>query len=149
VRSLVYLCALMLDESLEIPSAGGPGDLADAISVVDGRLTVDARAAAGAFYHDCEPEVAAASVAQLRSMSVDAMASYGLDQAPAWRAIPSTYVVCLEDRTIHPDAQRVMARRATHSVEWPTSHSPFLSSPQLVVDLLADEAAAIEGAPAG
>jgi pimeloyl-ACP methyl ester carboxylesterase len=142
VRSLVYLCALMLDETLEIPSLGEPGDLADAISVVDGRLVVDTEKAKGAFYHDCEPEVAAASVAQLRSMSADAMAAFGLDGAPAWRAIPSTYAVCLEDRTIDPDAQRVMARRATRAVEWPTSHSPFLSEPQLVVDLLADEAAA-------
>jgi pimeloyl-ACP methyl ester carboxylesterase len=75
-------------------------------------------------------------------MSADALAAFGLDGVPAWRAVPSTYAVCLEDRTIDPDAQRVMARRATRTVEWPTSHSPFLSEPQLVVDLLADEAAA-------
>jgi pimeloyl-ACP methyl ester carboxylesterase len=144
VRSLVYLCALMLDESLEMPPIGEPGDLADAISVVDGRLVVDTEKAKGAFYHDCEPEVAAASVAQLRSMSADAMAAYGLDGPPAWRAIPSIYAVCLEDRTIEPQAQRAMARRATRTVEWPTSHSPFLSEPQLVVDLLAEEAVAVD-----
>jgi hypothetical protein len=29
-----------------------------------------------------------------------------------------------------------MAQRATHVVEWNTSHSPMLSRPDLIVDLL-------------
>jgi hypothetical protein len=44
--------------------------------------------------------------------------------------------VCGEDRTISPATQRRWASRVGASVEWPTSHSPFLSQPELVVDLL-------------
>jgi hypothetical protein len=31
-----------------------------------------------------------------------------------------------------------MAKRCTHTVDLPTSHSPFLSAPDRVADLLAD-----------
>ena len=55
----------------------------------------------------------------------------------AWRTIPSTYVVCSEDRAIDVWLQEAFATRATNTVVWPTSHSPFVSRPELVVELLA------------
>jgi hypothetical protein len=51
-------------------------------------------------------------------------------------------VVCSEDRAIAAWIQESFAVRATNSVVWPTSHSPFLSQPDLVVDLLAGLATA-------
>jgi pimeloyl-ACP methyl ester carboxylesterase len=62
----------------------------------------------------------------------------------AWKSIPSTYVVCTDDRTIAPESQRMMAANADAVVEWDTSHSPMLSRPDLVADLLAELAAAAE-----
>jgi pimeloyl-ACP methyl ester carboxylesterase len=56
----------------------------------------------------------------------------------AWRTTPSTYVVCANDLAIHPDLQRLLAKRCTASVEWPVGHSPFLSAPGLVTDLVAE-----------
>ena len=64
-----------------------------------------------------------------------------LSQAPeaiAWRERPSTYVVCTDDMAVHPDLQRLLARRCTNALEWPTSHSPFLSRPDLVAGLVSD-----------
>ena len=58
----------------------------------------------------------------------------------AWRATPSTYVVTTGDQGVHPDLQRILARRCTTAVEWPTGHSPFLSRPDLLADLLIDRA---------
>jgi hypothetical protein len=55
---------------------------------------------------------------------------------------PSTYVVCSEDRGVHPELQRIMAKRCNESVEWPTAHSPFLNRPDLVADLLIEFARA-------
>jgi hypothetical protein len=46
--------------------------------------------------------------------------------------------VCGLDRTISPAVQRRWAARVGHSVEWPTSHSPFVSRPELVVELLVE-----------
>ena len=55
-----------------------------------------------------------------------------------FRSIPSTYVVCEQDRAIVPDAQRMMAARATEVRSWATSHSPFFSRPDLLVELLTE-----------
>lgn len=57
-------------------------------------------------------------------------------RALAWRDGPSTYVVCADDQKVHPDLQRILARQCTTSLQWPTAHSPFLSQPHRVVDLL-------------
>jgi pimeloyl-ACP methyl ester carboxylesterase len=57
----------------------------------------------------------------------------------AWRRRPSTYVVCTDDRAILPDLQRQMAQRAGETVEWDCGHSPWLSRPNLVADLIASE----------
>ena len=55
----------------------------------------------------------------------------------AWRQTPSTYVVGRHDRAFHPQLVDEMASRAVTVTEWETSHSPLLSRPHLVVDLLA------------
>jgi pimeloyl-ACP methyl ester carboxylesterase len=47
---------------------------------------------------------------------------------------------------IHPDNQREMAAAAgAEVVEWPSSHSPFLSHPDLVADLVARRAESASG----
>jgi hypothetical protein len=64
-----------------------------------------------------------------------------LQEAPtvaAWRTKPSTYIVCVDDMAVHPDLQRLMARRCGSVMEWPTGHSPFLCRPDLVATLLAE-----------
>ena len=66
----------------------------------------------------------------------------GVVTKAAWHDVPSTYVVCTEDRAVGVGLQRVLAQRCTRSIEWPTSHSPFLSRPELVADLLIDLARA-------
>jgi pimeloyl-ACP methyl ester carboxylesterase len=56
--------------------------------------------------------------------------------AAAWQRIPSTYLVCTADRNTDVSLQREHAARATHVVELPTGHHPFLSRPDLVADEL-------------
>jgi len=58
-----------------------------------------------------------------------------------WKNIPSWYLVATEDRAIHPDLERFMAKRmgATTS-EVKASHVPFISQPKEVVKVI--EAAA-------
>jgi pimeloyl-ACP methyl ester carboxylesterase len=97
--------------------------------------TFDPDRAVEAFYADCDPDAAAAAIAALRPQNLA-----NLGQSPAvigWRGKPTTYAVCTDDLAVHPDLQRVLAQRAGTVVEWPTGHSPFLSRPDLVVDLLA------------
>ena len=52
--------------------------------------------------------------------------------------VPSTYVVCTDDHAIDPAIQQRLATRCTTILSWATSHSPFCSRPELVVELLTD-----------
>ena len=98
-----------------------------------------AEAAADVFYGRCTPEQAAAAWARLSRQSA---ASLMQPVAGDPRAkVPSTYVVCTEDRAIHPNHQRLMAERCGATVELATDHSPFLSMPSETADLLTTIAA--------
>jgi pimeloyl-ACP methyl ester carboxylesterase len=158
VRHLVYLCAFALDAGESCMSAAvnesaaldlswddGP-NLADAIVVHDdGTSTVTDAGARDCFYNDCDPATTLDAVARLGAQP---MATLGQPPAAvAWRDRPSTYVVCTDDQGVHPELQRVMAKRCTRSVEWATSHSPFLSRPELVVDLVVQLVRELDQAP--
>jgi pimeloyl-ACP methyl ester carboxylesterase len=146
VSHLVYLCAFPLDEGescmtcaiTESARAGltleGPS-LADAMVTGPGDvITVTTDGAVRCFFHDCDPVAAALAVSRLGPQPAGTLAD--IPAAVAWRDKPSTYVVCGDDRAVDPRLQRMVARRCTTTVEWPTSHSPFLSRPDLVADLL-------------
>lgn len=60
---------------------------------------------------------------------------------PAWRTKPSWFLLAEEDRMISPETQRYMANRMganirSHQVD----HSPMLTAPDLVVELILDAA---------
>jgi pimeloyl-ACP methyl ester carboxylesterase len=147
VQRLVYLAAFACDEG-ESPANTAPdasvatADLEALLVLSDDGTVVSVRdeAAAAAFYHDCTPEDVVATVERLRPVQLACLVTpLG---PPAWRDKPSTYVVCTEDHAVHPELQRVMAKRCTESLEWPTAHSPFLNRPDLVAGLLVDLARA-------
>lgn len=48
---------------------------------------------------------------------------------PAWITVPSSYVVCTDDKAVQLDQQRLRASWAKHSVEIDADHSPFFSEP--------------------
>ncbi len=56
---------------------------------------------------------------------------------PAWKAIPSYYLVAKRDNLIPAEAQRFMARRArAHTVEVNASHVAMMSQPSATADLI-------------
>jgi pimeloyl-ACP methyl ester carboxylesterase len=137
VGRLVYLCAFALDagESLAAnPSPAGPVSLAPHME--DGNLVVDADGAREAFYGDCDEQ----PVDRLVPHPLDAFTS--AVESAAWRSKPSTYVVCTQDRAIHPDQQRFFAARCSSVVELDASHSPMLSMPDRVAEILREAATA-------
>ena len=64
------------------------------------------------------------------------MRSQALNAALANGSTPSTLVVGRSDRVYNRTLMDLMATRATNVTEWDTSHSPVLSRPELVVELL-------------
>jgi pimeloyl-ACP methyl ester carboxylesterase len=64
--------------------------------------------------------------------------------APAWKALPSWYMVATEDEAIPPPAERQFAERmGATTVEVPSSHVPMVSRPDEVTRLILDAAAAV------
>jgi pimeloyl-ACP methyl ester carboxylesterase len=103
---------------------------------------IDREASLEVFYPDVDPSLARRTAARLRPFQKAGYAVVPADKAAAWRTIPTTYAVCTEDRMIHPGTQRDMAAAAgAELVEWHSSHSPLLSHPDLVADLVARRAA--------
>lgn len=140
VRHLVYLCAFALEvgETTIVNAAAddpvasaAPGSkLGAAMSVVDGALVLEPEAASAAFYADCDVRPVDRLVPHpMRAFDVGVAAA-------AWKDTPSTYVVCTQDQAIHPDVQRFFARRCRNVVELEASHSPMLSMPDRVAEIL-------------
>jgi pimeloyl-ACP methyl ester carboxylesterase len=62
----------------------------------------------------------------------------------AWSSKPSWYIVAKNDRTVHPDMQRFVAKRmGATTTEVASSHVPMLSNPRLVIDVIRTGAKAI------
>ncbi|MDX3384639.1 alpha/beta fold hydrolase [Streptomyces niveiscabiei] len=68
--------------------------------------------------------------------------------APAWLSVPSAYVICAEDRTVRPEAQRECATHACTHLELPCDHAPFYSAPTELAHFL-EEQAALTNRPEG
>lgn len=61
---------------------------------------------------------------------------------PAWKSLPSWYLVSTEDHMINPDAQRFMARRMKATIsEVAASHASMLSHPYEVFKTIVTAAA--------
>ena len=54
----------------------------------------------------------------------------------AWRDVPSTYVICDRDNAIPVPAQEAMAARADTTHRLDSDHSPFLTDPDAVAELI-------------
>ena len=86
------------------------------------------------FPQDCDLEVQGQAADHLARQSLQVtVQAVG---AAAWQQVPTTYLVCAQDRGTPPRLQREFARRADSVVELDTGHHPFLSQPAAVRDLL-------------
>ena len=86
------------------------------------------------FYNTCSPEVADAAAARLRPHTIAAFVQPVT--SVAWRDVPATYVICDRDNAIPVPAQEAMSARAGTTHRLDSDHSPFLSDPAAVADLL-------------
>ncbi|GJM37286.1 MAG: alpha/beta hydrolase [Acidimicrobiales bacterium] len=138
VTELVYVCAFMPAAGMSLLDEGPKQELPPDQTVAPRApvaLTDDGTAivfgpdgAADVLYNDCDDATRQWAVDKL-----DHQPTASFDQAPrtlAYETKPSTYIVCTDDRTIHPWNQRRMSARATAVTDLDASHSPFLSMPR-------------------
>jgi pimeloyl-ACP methyl ester carboxylesterase len=141
VRHLIYVAAVLIEIGRATPASPpvpGRATMRSKVVTETGTTTeIDREASLEVFYPDVDPGLARQAAARLRPFQKTGYAPVPTGKPAAWRTIPTTYAVCTEDRMIHPDTQRDMAAAAgAEVVEWRSSHSPFLSHPELVADLV-------------
>lgn len=145
LRHLVYLCAMIPDvgRSLAEQLTDRPEMLNPAyergLSALDDQLCQrwkDREIARDVFYYDCDEQTAQAALDRLRPQSVNpALYPCSLTAHPR---LPTTYVVCSDDRMLRPEwsLKAVRDRLDAELIELPGGHSPMLSQPQVLADLL-------------
>ncbi|RYJ06365.1 MAG: alpha/beta hydrolase [Actinomycetales bacterium] len=139
VRGIVFVAAWIVDvgQSL-VDVAGGPDNVPDWWDVHPEGGYVDALRGAEVFYNDMEAADAASHVETLTHNSL-AVGFQPLERA-AWRTTPSTYVVCDRDASLPPAFQLEMAGSLPRVLHLDSGHSPFLSRPSELADIVRDEA---------
>jgi len=110
-------------------------ELADAVKTSDdGMLWIDPVSGPAAFYNRCTPEQVEGALARIRPMHAQALADGVAD--PAWKHVPSSYVVCSDDRAMAPSYQRERAGWIGESIEIDTDHSLMYTAVDVLVDRL-------------
>ncbi|MEU1172555.1 alpha/beta hydrolase [Streptomyces microflavus] len=149
-RHLVYVAAFVPDVGESAATLGGASPrlraaIEPATGGPEGTTLLHPGRAAEVLYGDCPEPLAARAVGLLRAQAPGC--GRGVPEHHSWKRTPSTYVVCAGDRAIDPALQRTMAARCTGVLEWRTGHSPFVSRPALVVELVKELLAGVSPRP--
>lgn len=139
-QRMVFLCAWVLDAGetctdLLRDAAGGEAFARALRPTQDGtHFSIDPEQAGPLFYADCDPADTARAVGLLRP---DTAANFGLPPSAAhWHDTPSLYVRATADRTWPVGLPELFAARCARTTDIDTGHSPFLSRPDEVADLI-------------
>ncbi len=139
VERLVYISSFLprVGDSLAVLSSGATNPV-PVIPHADGSVGLDdgdTAATDARFLHDiADPDLVRGAHERLCAQS---SVVFGAETTTAaWERVPSTYLVCAEDRSTDPDLQRAHAARATTIHELPAAHFPMLSRPDLVADCI-------------
>ena len=144
VRRLVFLAAFL-------PSPGKSANEQRATEAIDGRVPpvtaevgplgdgvwmVGPNTATELFFDDAPPDVAKWATQRLRPQSYGVMNE--TTPLTAWPDVPSSSIVCRDDRAINPDWVRTVARErlGVEAIELEGSHSPFLTRPRELATVL-------------
>ncbi|CAN7734264.1 alpha/beta fold hydrolase [Neorhizobium sp. LjRoot104] len=145
VEGLVYVAAFQPDkgESLLSLASSKPAGGMNIRETKDGKyLYLDPAAFANDFAADLPKDDAAFLARSQVFASKEAFSTKVGD--PAWKTKQSWSIVATEDRSINPELEREMAKRAGSTVtEIKSSHAVFASQPQKVADVIETAAKAL------
>ena len=97
-----------------------------------------------AFAQHASREQAALFAATQRPISVACIQEKA--PRPAWKKLPSWYLLAEEDRMIHPKTQRFMAERVGARIRSEkVDHTPLATAPNVVVEVILDAVANVTG----
>ena len=145
VVGLVYIAAFALDEGESIGALlSGPPTPALAHLRIDtqGFAWIPQSDFVNHFAADVDPQKANVMYAVQQPLHVSALAD--VMGTPAWRTLPSWYMVATNDEAIPPDAERFFAQRmGATTVEIESSHVAMVSHANAVTKLIEKAAQAV------
>jgi pimeloyl-ACP methyl ester carboxylesterase len=149
VAGLVYIAAFALDESESLGALLSGGPPAPALA----HLFTDSRGFGWILEDDFVDHFAAdvgpvwARVMWAVQQPLALSAFEDVMGVPAWKSLPSWYLVAQNDEAIPPEAERRLAQRmGATTVEIPSSHVAMVTHPAEVVDLIEQAAASVSAA---
>ena len=149
VVALVYIAGFGLDEGESIGALLGQGPPTPALA----HLAIDEQGFAwlseddfvGHFAGDVDPARARVMFAVQQPLHTSALAD--VMGVPAWKALPSWYLVAQNDEVIPPDAERQFAQRmGADTIEVASGHCAMVSHPEETYERIVSAAKAVTAA---
>ena len=139
IVALVYIAAFALDEGESLESLGKQGPAPAGASQIrpddKGFLWIDRDGFPQAFAADVDRVEARIMAATQKLLSVKSFTAKS--GPPAWKQLPSWYLVSSNDQMIPPKAEEFMAKRMGATVRSvAASHASLVSHPKEVADLI-------------
>jgi pimeloyl-ACP methyl ester carboxylesterase len=141
VSALVYIAAFALDDGDSCASIEQALPQASKAFKSDsnGNWWIDQEHFAADFAADVPPAVSHFMAVSQVPISTDSFTHKVT--SPAWKSKPTWYMVATADRSINPDQERMMAKRANaKTVEVNASHVAYMSHPKETVKLIEEAA---------
>src|SRR5271167_3702820 len=144
VAALVYIAAFALDEGESCASIEQALPQASTAFTPDsnGLWWIDQAHFVADFAADIPPEEAEFMAIAQVPISTDSFTHQVKN--PAWKHKPTFYMVATEDRSINPEQERMMAKRAkAKTVEVKSSHVAYMSCPKEAAKLIEEAATSV------
>src|SRR6202045_2274944 len=141
VKALVYIAAFALDEGESCASIEQAVPQASTAFMPDsnGLWWIDEAHFVADFAADIPRDAAEFMAIAQVPISTDSFTHQVKN--PAWKHKPTWYMVASEDRSINPDQERMMAKRAkAKTVEVNSSHVAYMSDPKETANLIQEAA---------
>jgi pimeloyl-ACP methyl ester carboxylesterase len=141
VAALVYIAAFALDtgESCATIEQALPPATSGIKSTEDGYFYIDPAVFHADFAADVPKDKAEFMAVSQVLISIDSFTHKAT--SPAWKSKPTWYMVATADRSINPDQERMMAKRANaKTVEVNSSHVAYMSHPKETARLIEEAA---------
>ncbi|HWG60095.1 MAG TPA: alpha/beta hydrolase [Streptosporangiaceae bacterium] len=149
VAGLVYIAAFGIDQGESLGGLLSQGPVTPALE----HLITDAKGFTwlseddfvNHFAADVDPVQARVMYAVQQALTASAFGE--VMGAPAWKSLPTWYLVATNDEAIPPDAERQFAARmGATTIEVPSSHVAMVSHPDDVTQLIETAARAVQAA---
>jgi pimeloyl-ACP methyl ester carboxylesterase len=144
VAGLVYIAALAPDEdetSQSLQDKFPKTEVFEQIEAVDGRIWL--RPEGTKYFAGDLPESEQKLVWSVQGVPALDLFNQKM-KGTAWKSKPTWYIVAKNDKTVHPELERFVAKRMRATVtELDSSHVPMLSQPQRVIDVILAAASSV------